>query len=368
MMRFDKANEHYHHWLAERLPLIDADVRRKHAVMGEAPFPFLRATFFRWAQVWPELCPEAQTAPIVLAVGDLHVENFGTWRDFDGRLIWGINDFDEAEWMPYTCDLVRLAVSARLAIEAGHLSVLHLRASKSILEGYLAGLRAGGRPFVLAEDHPILRHMAVERLKDPQPFWGKLQALPEIKSMPPASAMKGLRKSLPVRDLKMRLSHRIAGLGSLGRQRYLALADFEGGLIAREAKQLTDSAWLWAWPPQKKSRKPRIHYQEIMDRSIRCQDPFVRLREEWIVRRLAPDCSRIELASLPATHDGVRLLRAMGWETANVHLGTCDADTLLADLDSRDVEWLHNATNVMVESVQKDWKTWKSRKSSPPRA
>jgi hypothetical protein len=105
-----------------------------------------------------------------------------------------------------------------------------------------------------------------------------------------------------------------------------------------------------------------------MDRSIRCQDPFVRLREEWIVRRLAPDCSRIELASLPATHDGVRLLRAMGWETANVHLGTCDADTLLADLDSRDVEWLHNATNVMVESVQKDWKTWKSRKSSPPRA
>jgi hypothetical protein len=341
--------------------LNQADVRRKHALMGEAPFPFFRATFFRWAQVWPALCPETQTAPIVLAVGDLHVENFGTWRDLDGRLIWGVNDFDEAEWMPYTCDLVRLATSARLAIDSGHLNLPHLRASKCILDGYSAGLRAGGRPFVLAEDHPILRHMAVERLKDPQPFWRKLQASPELKTMPPSSALKGLRKLLPARDLKVRLSHRIAGLGSLGRQRYVALADFEGGLIAREAKQLTDSAWLWAWPPQKKSRSPRIHYQEILDRSIRCLDPFVRLRGEWIVRRLAPDCSRIELSSLPATHDAVRLLRAMGWETANIHLGTCDPQTLLADLKSRGDDWLHKAVIVMLDSVQKDWKAWKSR-------
>ena len=48
----------------------------------------------------------------MLAVGDLHVENFGTWRDADGRLCWGINDFDEADRLPYTNDLVRLAASA----------------------------------------------------------------------------------------------------------------------------------------------------------------------------------------------------------------------------------------------------------------
>ena len=54
-------------------------------------------------------------APRALAVGDLHVENFGTWRDVEGRLIWGINDFDEAWRLPYTNDLVRLATSALLA-------------------------------------------------------------------------------------------------------------------------------------------------------------------------------------------------------------------------------------------------------------
>jgi hypothetical protein len=361
MTRFDKANEQYEQWLAERIPLIPADILRKHALMGEAPFPFLRATFFRWAQMWPALCPHQQTAPEVLAVGDLHVENFGTWRDADGRLVWGVNDFDEAEWMPYTCDLVRLATSAHLAINAGRLKIAHANSCKAILDGYRASLRAGGRPLVLAEEHLALREMAVERLKDPRPFWRKLEAWPELKSMPPAAVLKALRKMLPARDLPIRLSHRIAGLGSLGRHRFVALASFEGGYIAREAKQLTDSAWSWAWPPAKGVRKTRIRYQEILDRSIRCQDPFVRLREDWIVRRLAPDCSRIELASLPAKHDATRLFRAMGWETANVHLGTCDAKVLLRDLRTRTADWLHESSKIMVAATEKDWRSWKSR-------
>ena len=51
----------------------------------------------------------------VLSVGDLHLENFGTWRDADGRLVWGVNDFDEAAVMPYVLDLVRLVTSIQLA-------------------------------------------------------------------------------------------------------------------------------------------------------------------------------------------------------------------------------------------------------------
>jgi hypothetical protein len=171
---------------------------------------------------------------------------------------------------------------------------------------------------------------------------------------------------LPDRDLPFRLSHRIAGLGSLGRPRYLALASFEGGYIAREAKQLTASAWLWAWPPAKGGRKTRIQYQQILDRSIRCHDPFVKLREDWIVRRLAPDCSRIELASLPAKHDAMRLLRNMGWETANIHLGTGEPRALLADLKARGVNWLHEASKLMVAATEKDRKAWKSRAPALP--
>ena len=63
----------------------------------------------------PSIKADLATGPEVLAVGYLHIENFGTWRDAEGRLVWGINDFDEACRMPYAIDLVRLAASAVIA-------------------------------------------------------------------------------------------------------------------------------------------------------------------------------------------------------------------------------------------------------------
>ena len=115
-MDVNSATTAYETWLGKKIPLIAADLKVKHQRMTDGVFPFLRATFYRWAQLWPENCPELVNAPVALAVGDLHVENFGTWRDSEGRLIWGINDFDEVTSMPYTIDLVRLAASAHLAI------------------------------------------------------------------------------------------------------------------------------------------------------------------------------------------------------------------------------------------------------------
>src|SRR5205085_11402927 len=147
----------YEVWLGKRITLLAADLERKHAAMAQDVFPFLRATFYRWMQLWPEVCAPEHRAPKVLAVGDLHVENFGTWRDVEGRLVWGINDFDEAYELPYTLDLVRLAASAHMAIDENHLRLDPREASEAILEGYTDALKTGGRPFVLAEGHPALR-------------------------------------------------------------------------------------------------------------------------------------------------------------------------------------------------------------------
>src|SRR5258708_19481475 len=105
-------------------------------MMADAVFPFMRSTFYRWAQLWPMVCPDLAKGPQVLAVGDLHVENFGTWRDVEGRLIWGVNDFDETHPLAYANDLVRLAVSAHLASEPRHFPPNHKHISASILESY----------------------------------------------------------------------------------------------------------------------------------------------------------------------------------------------------------------------------------------
>src|SRR5262249_48394594 len=115
-----ESTKRYEAWLASQIRLIPGDLKLKHTQMKAALFPFLRATYYRWAEIWPEVCGATASGPETLSVGDLHVENFGTWRDGDGRLIWGVNDFDEASWLPYTGDLTRLVSSANIAIDASH--------------------------------------------------------------------------------------------------------------------------------------------------------------------------------------------------------------------------------------------------------
>ena len=352
-MGIRQATAAYEAWLAKRLKLIPRDLKLKHTQMRSAAFPFLRATYYRWAQIWAGVCPGAARAPKALSVGDLHVENFGTWRDIEGRLIWGINDFDEAWPLPYTNDLIRLAASALLARIAcdGRTGIA------AILEGYAEGLQSGGRPFILAEHHHALRQMATARLHDPESYWEKLRAWPECPS--PPGAIKAIERLMPEPGLRWRMIHRVAGLGSLGRERYVALADWHGGSVAREAKALAPSACVWA--AKGKGTAP-IRYQEILDRSVRCRDPFVRVRKRWIVRRLAPDCSRIELSVLPTERDELRLLYAMGFETANIHLGSAKPRVLLEDLKGRPRDWLFDDARRMEKAVLEDFKEYSKGK------
>ncbi len=354
-MTIQQATKDYEAWLAGQLEIVPADLALKHERMRAAVFPFLRATYYRWAQLYPEHCHDLCSAPQVLAVGDLHVENFGTWRDAEGRLVWGINDFDETCTLPYTHDLVRLATSAHLAVQDGHLEVSRKEACDSLLAGYREGLEAGGRPFVLAEHSHALRDMALARLREPAQYWEKLESLSTYREVVPSRVVKALSALLPRPDLPRRVVHRVAGLGSLGRQRFVALADWHGGKIAREAKALAQSAAIWAHGGQGSSK---VLYQTILDQSVRSIDPWVRVKRRWIVRRLAPDCSRIELADLPLQREETRLLRAMGWETANVHLGSRTAHALLVDLAARETGWLHQAASVMLAAVQTDWEAW----------
>jgi hypothetical protein len=362
-MKIAKATRGYEAWLGKRITLLTPDLERKHTAMAQDVFPFLRATFYRWMQLWPEVCESEHRAPKVLAVGDLHVENFGTWRDVEGRLAWGINDFDEAYDLPYTLDLTRLAASAHIAIREARLKIGPEDACDAILSGYRKGLDTGGRAIVLAEDHPWLRAILSGVLRDPQRYWKKLGSLPTWKGVVPNGAVKAIERMLPERGLEYRMVHRIAGLGSLGRERYVAIGLYRGGRIAREAKALAPSACVWAGAENKSER---ICYQQILDRAVRATDPFVRLKGRWIVRRLAPDCSRVELTQMPEERDETKLLHAMGFETANVHLGTPGSTrAILRDLSTRPRHWLHQSSAGMVKAITEDWREWRRYLANP---
>src|SRR5260370_28589554 len=108
----------------------------------------------------------------------------------------------------------------------------------------------------------------------------------------PGLAKDALERLLPEAGLDHRIALRRAGLGSRGHQRFVAIADWRGGQIAREVKALACSASLWAGRCD-----PTTNNWEhaIVSCAVRCPDPIVYVKGNWLARRLAAECSRIEL-------------------------------------------------------------------------
>lgn len=351
----------YEAWLAKFAEIHAKDLAYKHARMSDAadPFPFFRATYYRWLRQWKEVCPDLDEAPRVLGVGDLHVENFGTWRDQEGRLAWGVNDFDEAAELPYTIDLVRLACSVRFARVLGPMEIKNGPGCRAIVQGYRDCLEQGGHPFILEERHPELRALATIEERDPVRFWKKLtRILEQPEAEPPASAKTALARDLPVKKLDCQFRFRTrVGMGSLGKPRYVAIAEWAGGWVAREVKIITPPASRWL---EGKGEPSPTRMAEIVRKAIRCHDPFYRPEKGWVARRLAPRCSRIELTHLGNIGDQETMLKAMGAETANIHLGSIKSvDAILKDLDARPEDWLKDAARQMYRALREDWLTYR---------
>jgi len=344
-MNVVKATRNFEAWLAQRTHLDKKDLRLKHARMKAELFPFFRATYYRWAQLWPQICPELAKASHVLAVGDLHVENFGTWRDIEGRLIWGVNDFDEAWPMAYTIDLVRLAVSAHLAVDVGRLPLKREDICGTLLEGYRESLQEQGRAFVLSEKHPWLRFIAEGETTRSRSLLEKNGGAPHPQTEVPISAVDAIEHLMPAPGISYRLVHRVAGLGSLGHARYVAIAIGTADASPAKPKALAPSSNCWAEASRPKGqRPPEILYQTIINPCRPLSRSFCPVARTLDCSSLAPDCSRIELASLGSPNTELRLLHSMGWETANIHLGTPSArKAILRHLDTQKARWLHRA-------------------------
>ena len=350
-----QANKAYERWLRTQLDgdIVESDLHEKWDKMAEGPFPFLRATYWRWAETILDICPDLAAAPPVLAVGDIHLENFGTWRDDDGRLVWGVNDFDEAAEMPYPLDLVRLATSALLARPTRDFRGKDICAS--ILKGYDRGL-ADPRPFVLDEKFAWLRDLVVVPEQDRAQFWSKMADLKPSKKDPAERYRDAIVGAMPDKTCKViKFSRRRAGTGSLGRPRWVGIADWHGAPVVREAKALVQSGWTRI--PARGS--PSLRCEEIALGRYRAPDAWYDVIDATVVRRLSPNNRKIEVGDEPDALLDPRMLRAMGRELANIHLGTGDArKAIKRDLSKRKRGWLREAAGAAVKFVRGEYKEW----------
>ena len=365
-MKIRKSVRGYERWLRKQLNggVVEADLRKKHASMAEGPFPFLRATYWRWAETILDVCPELADAPAVLAVGDIHIENFGSWHDAEGRMVWGVNDFDEAAEMPYVLDLVRLAVSAVLA---GVRGMGEHAVSHHVLSGYRKGL-ARPAPFVLDRHHEWLREKVVVPEADRAKFWAKLDPNVNRKAKRRITRpyRKALQTALPKKCVEVKFWPRTAGVGSLGRPRWIAYATWHGAPAVREAKAALCSAWVLSHGGSR-----RLRCEEVAFGRHRSPNPHYSVRRGIVVRRLSPNDRKIELPSRmnPTAEKGfaqrpalvnAEMLAAMGADLAAIHLGAGNHRVAItSDLRKRAKGWLRRAVAAAVKQVRHEQAEWK---------
>jgi hypothetical protein len=342
----------YEAWLAEQLPLVAEDLERKHELMAEGPFPFFRGTYYRWLETVLEVAPELD-GPSVASVGDLHTENFGTWRDREGRRVWGVNDFDESERLPWALDLARLATSALLA----GLALKPADVCDALLRGYARGLEDGGAPYVLDGHHAALARFVAKASDSPAKWWtDALEPFRKSAAVPvPDEARAALAEVVPTPGWRWEARPRLAGVGSRGPRRLLLVGELAGAPAARELKELGPPAGRWLG---RRASKP-VDTAAI----VRAPDPLNGRAGGWQARRLAPDCIKLDVAKLSRSRE-LKVLAAMGAETANVHLGDRRAVAgIRRDLTGRGDDWLVDAASRLAKAARKDARAWRKSRA-----
>jgi uncharacterized protein (DUF2252 family) len=123
----------------QRIARHSDDARAKFDKLAGSLYSFFRGTsllFYR------DMAGEDAWMPTVLCLGDVHPENFGVMPSADNVPFFGVNDFDEAYYAPFTWDVKRGAVGFMIAAEVeGGCGAKRQRAiARAFVEGYVAGM------------------------------------------------------------------------------------------------------------------------------------------------------------------------------------------------------------------------------------
>jgi uncharacterized protein (DUF2252 family) len=237
------------------------------------PFAFFRGTLPQYVRRTRPQLKGALAAPLGLITGDLHLENFGTFFGERGSLVFDLNDFDEVTWAPLIIDLRRLCTSAMLAAFVARRDLAEARLAGEItLEGYLENLGpvladADARSDPPAAVRALLQESAKQR---PQAFVSAAtQGPPHARKLklgptlhPPSQrlnpaleqALRDWRRRTPPAQRRpesfyalLDVAKRLAGNGSLGRRRYLALlagpSPQDGHHVLLDLKEPRGSPW-----------------------------------------------------------------------------------------------------------------------------
>lgn len=375
----------------------DRDPRRlalKYRKMRASPFVFLRGTCALFVERLP--VRDLPKSPATWVCGDLHVENFGSYKG-DNRLVYfDLNDFDEAALAPATWDLVRFLASVLVA--ASDLSLRRREAlalCTDVLDRYAAALATGKARWIERETaHGGVRTLLDQlRTRHRPAFLDRRTTRKGRQRLLRKDGVKAFETTAKQRDRVVEfmtafastqpdpaffevldVADRIAGTGSLGMDRYVILVRGNGspdGNYLLDLKRTAPSALV----PRSSIAQPR--WQSEAHRVATLQQrmqaipmaflhPVAIGRRAFLLRELQPSEDRVALDRESASLDHVRgVLGAMAELVAWAQLrasgrgGSATADELV-DFGHA-LKWRQKLVAVAREcaaQVEADWRTF----------
>jgi uncharacterized protein (DUF2252 family) len=377
---------------------MDREVERvamKYSAMRVNSFVFLRGT----NQLFYDRLPKSgifKAAPHTWCCGDLHLENFGSYKGDNRLAYFDINDFDEAALAPATWELARLVTSILVSAQSYGISDASARVlSTQFLDGYAAALSLGKARWIERETATGLVKELLDQLR-----WrtrvdflngrtqqkGKLRRfLLDGKTTLPVTEKRRTRVTAFMQNFAqsqhhpefyrvMDVARRIAGTGSLGVDRYAILVEGKGSpdqnylLDLKQALPSSVGKHLASMQPRWGNQAERaVALQRRMQAvSMAFLHPAVMDGKSYVLRALQPLEDRVPLARYHKHGDYmVGVVRAMGECVAWAQLRSSGrqhsaiADELIDFASGK--KWrskLLKSAYALADQVQADWQTY----------
>jgi uncharacterized protein (DUF2252 family) len=366
----------------------------KLAALRADPFAFFRGTcpmFYRTLALPSSL----KASPRILACGDLHLENFGSYKG-DNRLVYfDLVDFDESCVAPVACELVRFLASILIAAEP--LKIADANASEMVdqfIETYAANVMAAKprwieRSLATGPVKKLLqsvksRHRCDQIKERTVRKAGKTRFVIDGKKTLLASPQDRARaesilaayastQQSPAFFAPVDIARRISGNGSLGVERYVALVRGKGSVDGQylvDIKFATGSALaenIGLAQPHWKSEAERVVSIQRISQAISPEllGSVGMGKRSYVIKELQPTADRVNLAALGGKSGPLNdVIRTMAGTTAWAHLRTCGrheagAVEALADFAAR-AEWRKQIAHCAVAAKAMALQQWRN--------
>jgi uncharacterized protein (DUF2252 family) len=367
----------------------------KYARMRASPFVFLRGSCHLFHQRLP-VERALEGAPRVWVCGDLHLENFGSYKGDNRLAYFDMNDFDEAALAPCTWDVLRFLTSVRLGMRELKVQASGIASLCQVfLDSYARELATGKARWVEREtSEGLVRELL-----------GAVQSRPRPAFLDTRTERKGKRrmiridsrKALPASDAQRQqvtafmeafaasqdnpdffrildVARRIAGTGSLGVEHYVILVRGRGspdGSFLLDLKQALPSSLtprLKVRQPEWKSEAHRVVavQRRVQAVSMAFLQPVRMAKKPYILRALQPSEDRValqhwhgKLARLEGVMASMGAAVAWGHLRAGGREGSAIADELIAfGAKSRWKIQIEQIAEHCAEQARRDWLTY----------